>query len=402
MKQKENRKILVMRFSAMGDVAMTVPVIVLLARQFPQLRITVLTRIRFAPLFEWMPANVEVRGINLDNYKGIAGLTSLYTSLQGRGFDAVADLHNVLRTRYLRTLFRLAGKDVAVIDKGRKQKHALIGHGMTTQPLKSMFERYADVFRELGFQEELNRTMYNYEIRNTKSEIRKVNYEIPNCSLFTVHCSLFNLQPEDFTPIHAFAGKKTSSDCWIGIAPFAAHSMKIYPLDQMRLVCDLLLERGYKLFLFGAGKEEGEELKSWECDNMRSVCGQLGGLHDELLLISQLDLMISMDSANMHLAAMLGTPTLSLWGATHPAAGFTAWMQTEQNILQIPDLPCRPCSIYGNKPCRLGDHRCMTQITPEMVVEQTLSVLRTSPPLWGEPSRWPPLPIEGEGLGEGV
>ena len=66
-----NKKLLVMRFSALGDVAMTVPVITQLAQQHPELRITVLTRIRFVPLFEWAPSNVEVKGISLDNYKGI-------------------------------------------------------------------------------------------------------------------------------------------------------------------------------------------------------------------------------------------------------------------------------------------------------------------------------------------
>jgi ADP-heptose:LPS heptosyltransferase len=351
-----NKKILVMRFSAMGDVAMTVPVITQLAQQHPELRITMLTRIRFVPLFEQTPANVEVKGINLDNYKGITGLTRLYNSLQQADYDAVADLHNVLRTKYLRTLFRLAGKQVAVIDKGRKAKHSLIGHGMTTAPLKSMFERYADVFRELGISVNLNQTLSPTLPHNGEG------------------------LPSGWLPPHYGGGARKGGEglkgsILIGIAPFAAHSMKIYPLDQMRKVCDLLLEKGYKLFLFGAGKEESEILSTWECDNMRSVCGWLGGLHDELQLISQLDLMICMDSANMHMAAMLGTPTLSLWGATHPAAGFTAWGQTDQNILQISDLPCRPCSIYGNKPCRLGDHRCMTGITPEMIVGRAEQLL---------------------------
>lgn len=343
-----NKKLLVMRFSALGDVAMTVPVITQLAQQHPELRITVLTRIRFVPLFEWAPSNVEVKGISLDNYKGITGLTRLYTTLQQADYDAVLDLHNVLRTRYLRTLSRLSGKQVAVIDKGRRQKHALIGNGVTTPPLRSMFERYADVFREIGYGVELN----------------------PNQPLFPTLPSYGTDLPFGWLPPHS-----EKRPILIGVAPFAAHDMKIYPLDQMRLACDMLLEKGYQIFLFGAGKEESEELATWECDNMRSVCGQLGGLHDELILISQLDLMISMDSANMHLAAMLGTPTLSLWGATHPAAGFMAWGQTEENVLQILDLPCRPCSIYGNKPCHLGDHRCLTQITPEMIVARTVQLL---------------------------
>lgn len=353
MKHEEIKKILVFRFSAMGDVAMTVPVITLLARQHPELRITLLTRFRFVPLFTWTPANVEVQGINLDNYSGVSGLTRLYRELSQKDFDAVADLHDVLRTKYLRNLFRLQGTKVAVVNKERKQKRALIGHGQTAIPLRPMYERYADVFRQLGFELETQ------EPTNVQTQ------------------KLFNFASDDFIPIHAFAGKKQPGEKWIGVAPFAAHPMKIYPLDSMRLVCDLLLEHGYKIFLFGAGREEAEELDSWQCDNMRSVCGQLGSLQNEMLLISQLDLMISMDSANMHIAALLGTPTLSIWGATHPSAGFMPWSQDSRNILQVPDLPCRPCSIYGNKPCHLGDHRCMTYITPQQIADQAQRLLHT-------------------------
>ncbi len=349
MNEKVIKKILIIRLSAFGDVAMTVPVITLLAQQHPQLRITLLTRSRFVPLFEWVPANVTVWGINLDDYKGLTGLSRLYTLLQKNGFDAVADLHDVLRTKYLRTRFRFSGTKVAIIDKGRKQKHAIIGHAAETGPLKPMFQRYADVFSELGY---------------------PVDLTVPQPD-----GKLFDLSNEDFIPIRAFAGKKQPGEKWIGIAPFAAHESKIYPLEKMRLAADMLLEKGYKIFLFGAGKQECEELDTWQCDDMRSVCNQLGSLHEELLLISQLDLMISMDSANMHFAAMLGTPTLSIWGATHPFAGFQAWQQTTDNILQVADLPCRPCSIYGNKPCHFGDLRCMNRITPEEIVARTVQIL---------------------------
>jgi ADP-heptose:LPS heptosyltransferase len=362
MKTDFTTKLLIIRLSAFGDVAMIVPVITLLARQYPQLRITVLTRSRFTPLFEWVPSNIEVKGIDLGDYQGIGGLTRLYNQIAVHNYDAVADLHNVLRTKYLRTLFHLAGKKVAVIDKQRRERHAIIGHGRTASALKSMFQRYADVFTQLGFDLQLPLTQPETASSHNKGK-------------WPSNRSLFDLSHEDFTPIHAFAGRKEPESRWIGIAPFAAHSMKIYPLDQMHLVADMLLEKGYKVFLFGAGKEETDELATWECDDMRSVCNSLGGLHNELLLISRLDLMICMDSANMHLAAMLGTPTLSIWGATHPCAGFTAWQQTERNILHLPDLPCRPCSIYGSKPCRLGDHRCMTQIRPETIVERAEQLL---------------------------
>lgn len=348
-KESELTRLLVFRFSAMGDVAMTVPVIHSLASQNSNIRITVVTRKRFTPMYEWMPANVNVMGIDLDDYSGITGLTKLYTELKKHNFNAVADLHDVIRTKYLRFCFRLAGVKVGVIDKGRHDKKALIGNSTSAKALPLMTERYADVFRKLlniDFKVDYNgrrAVMERFVLQSSLSEIRK------------------------------FTGTKAEGEKWVGIAPFAAHAQKVYPLNKMRLVANLLLEKGYKVFLFGAGKEESAELKTWECDGIKSTCGKLNGLRDELLLMTQLDLMISMDSANMHMAAMVGTKTLSIWGATHPKAGFTAYGQGTDNIIDI-EMPCRPCSIYGNKPCQFGDLRCMNQIEAKAIVDRVKEI----------------------------
>jgi ADP-heptose:LPS heptosyltransferase len=105
-----------------------------------------------------------------------------------------------------------------------------------------------------------------------------------------------------------------------------------------------------------------------------NVSGALGGLKNEMLLMSQLDVMLSMDSANMHIASILGTPVISIWGATHPKAGFSGYGQDSRNEQQL-SLPCRPCSIYGKKPCQFGDLRCMN-IAPETIVKATLNLLQ--------------------------
>ncbi|MBP5523423.1 MAG: glycosyltransferase family 9 protein [Bacteroidaceae bacterium] len=344
---KEIKRLLVIRFSAMGDVAMTEPVVTLLARQHPDLRITVVTRQTFVPLFEWVPSNVEVRGIDLNSYKGLLGLERLFSLLHRQDFDAVADLHDVLRTKYLHSRFRMTHARVAVIDKQRKQKRAFLGHALDHEPLRPMFERYADVFRSLGLSLTLDSSK-----------------------------PLFDLSKEDYIPIHQFAGRKAKGERWIGIAPFAAHSPKVYPLERMQEIANTCADYGYRVFLFGAGDKETAEMEMWETEGITSVCGRLGGLHNELLLISQLDLMLCMDSANMHLAAMLGIPTLSVWGATHPCAGFMAWGTTRENIVEIADLPCRPCSIYGSRPCKINDFRCMKDIQPEAIMQRIEAVLR--------------------------
>lgn len=337
-------RMLIMRLSAMGDVAMIVPVIHCLAVQYPHLRITVLTRERFIPMFEWMPANVAVKGIDPEKYSGIPGMTRLYNELAKGQFTEIADLHDVLRTKFLRTCFRMSGKKVAVIDKGRKERHNIIGAAEKIGPLKHMTERYADVFHKLGYKINLN-------------EFSK----------------LFNPLDENIHAIRPIVGTKVRNDKWIGIAPFAAHAMKMYPIERMHEVVEKLHEKGYKIFLFGAGDKERDILKSWEHDGVMSVCGKLGGLHNEMLLMSQLDVMVAMDSANMHIAAMIGVKTLSIWGATHPYAGFTGWNQGPENIIQRNDS-CRPCSIYGNKPCKLRGQRCM-DIPTATIVQKITDIL---------------------------
>lgn len=340
--EKEIKRLLVIRFSAMGDVAMTAPVISLLAKQHPHLRITVLTRKRFVPMFEWTPANVEVKGIDLESYSGVGGLTKLFYELQKRDFDAVADLHDVLRTKYLRTCFRMAGKKVAVIDKGRKEKKQLVKNTSDGNTLKRTYERYADTFKELGLALELQPFA-------------------------------FDLSKENLMPLQTKFGRKQEGERWIGIAPFAAHETKVYPLEKMHQVADTLAELGCKVFLFGAGKKECDVLDDWQNEGIVNVCGKLNGLHQEMLLISKLDTMVSMDSANMHIAAMLGTRVVSIWGSTHPSAGFNGWGLDDDSIVQVDSLQCRPCSIYGNKPCKLGDHRCMNMITPEDIVNKVVN-----------------------------
>ena len=164
----------------------------------------------------------------------------------------------------------------------------------------------------------------------------------------------------------------------IGIAPFAAHKGKIYPTEQMQEVISELTKRYPKarIFLFGRGKEEEEVFPKWEKMMPQCTCvsWHLDTMDQELILMSHLDVMVSMDSANMHLASLTGTPVVSIWGATHPMAGFLGWNQHLENAVQL-NLDCRPCSIYGQKPCIHGDFRCMTGIKPEMILEKITKII---------------------------
>lgn len=340
-------KILVIRLSAIGDVAMTIPVIHSLAVQYPQHHITVLSRKGMSAFFGYMPENVSFWGMDeKERHKGFGGLNRLYKELRACYFDYIVDFHDVLRTMYLRTLFRLEGKKVAHINKGRREKKALIRQqGKTLVQLKSSFQRYAHVLEQLGFPIRLEFT------------------------------SIYGNQKGDISSLLPLTGEK-GKDIWIGIAPFATHKGKIYPLEKMKEVLGILSRKSdLKLFLFGGGKKETDILSNWEKQFPSTICiASKLNWDTELALISQLDVMLSMDSSNMHIASMVGIPVVSIWGATHPYAGFMGWKQNESNAIQV-DLPCRPCSIFGNKPCFRNDYACLQSITPKMIVEHIEKVL---------------------------
>ena len=343
--------ILVIRFSAMGDVAMVVPVVYSLAQQYPHVRITVLSRTFARPLFEDLAPNVNFMAADLKKeYHGIKGLNALYRRLAAKQFTAVADLHNVLRSEYLRLRFNIGHYRVEHINKHRKGRRRITAkHAKRLEQQPTSFENYVEVFKKLGYPVEIN-------FRSIFPEGEKGN---------------LNMLPKGINV-------KNSFEQWIGIAPFAAHEGKVYPPRLTHQVIEQLLQKYPKarIFLFGRGQQEDQYFKEW-CQNHPEclyVSHQLESLHQELILMSHLDAMVSMDSSNMHLASLTGTPVVSVWGATHPYAGFLGWGQSTDNIVQI-DLECRPCSIYGQKPCRRGDYACMNGIAPETIVDKIENIL---------------------------
>ncbi len=343
------KRLLLTRFSAMGDVAMCVPVVWSLAEKFPDVEIFFLSRRNFAPMFAHCPKNVRFIGVDLKNdYKGFSGLNRLFAEIKALNIDAYADLHDVMRTKYLRLRSCLSGIKTAKIDKGRGEKKRLVRRGAERcKPLKTTVERYRDVLGGLGFDFEINFT----------SVYGGVSSELPG-------------------EIRTITGEKSQK--WVGVAPFAAHQGKILPLDKTEDVVRKLSERGCKVFLFGAGEKERSVLEGWQSkyNDVVSVAGKLGGLGNELLLIAKLDCMLSMDSANMHLASLVGTRAVSVWGATHPAAGFMGYGQKETDAVQV-ELLCRPCSIYGNKKCCQSDqYKCLTQIQADAIVDRILNPIK--------------------------
>ena len=109
--------------------------------------------------------------------------------------------------------------------------------------------------------------------------------------------------------------------------------------------------------------------------NVTSVVHIKHSLADELALMRHCDVMVTMDSVNMHLASLVALPVVSVWGATHPSCGFMGWHQAMRDTVQL-ELECRPCSVYGNKKCRYGDYHCMRDISPELIINKVKKVLQ--------------------------
>lgn len=320
---------------------MTVPVLRAFVKQHPEVKLTVISRPFFKPFFDGIPNLTFFVFDDKERHKGFLGLVRLYKDLKKLHIDAFADLHNVLRSKVVRTFFALSGKKTAFVDKGREEKKALMrAENKVFKQLPSMFERHKKVFEEIGFSLDLSNPVF--------TEKAILNQEI------------VDLIGKDYQKL-------------IGIAPFAQYDSKVYPLDLMKEVITKLAEnRNYTILLFGGGKKEIEilDLLSKPYENVVNMAGKIK-FQQELQLISNLDIMLSMDSGNAHIAAMLGVKVITLWGATHPFAGFLPFNQSLENALtsdrnQYPKLPT---SVYGNKIVE-GYEDAMRTISPKEVVEK--------------------------------
>lgn len=348
--------VLLFRFSALGDVAMTVPALYDACLANPSTRFVMVTQGAGSRLFAERPANLEVVAVNLRQYPGPAGMLRLWRRLRREWEpDMVLDLHDVLRTKLLRLFARLSGLRVRSIHKGRAGKRALTrAHHKILVPQKSGHERYRDVLRRAGI----------------SAPERFAGFR-------------FAAMPE---ALRLPAGRKR-----LAVAPFAQHAGKIYPPELTeKVVAAISAMPGWEVVLFGGGDKEMAVFERWTAryDGVVTAAELIGRAGDlaplrspmeaEMAIMSGCEAMLSMDSANMHLASLAGTRTVSIWGATHPYTGFMGWRQREEDAVQLP-MACRPCSVFGNRPCRLGAERrgpddcpCLSQIPPAMVIDRIL------------------------------
>ncbi len=346
MDKNKIEQVLVIRLSAMGDVAMTVPVLVALTQEYPNLKITFLTKAFYKPIVSGIPNVNVVIADTKGKHKGILGLWRLFGQLKELEFDAVADLHNVLRSNILKIFFLTEGIPFKQMNKGRSEKKKLTsGKSKEIKPLKPMHERYVEVFKSLGFVFSLNE-----------------KHTLPKLDL-----------SKGIKEKWLIGNHKT-----IGIAPFAAFQGKVYPHHLMEKLLTYLNDLNHtQILLFGGGKKETEILEQWESkfNNCISAAGKLT-FPEELRMISNLHVMVSMDSGNGHLAAMFGIPVITLWGVTHPYAGFTPFGQNYVNqvLSDREKFPLIPTSVYGNK-FPAGYNKVMETISPQKVYDKIKDIL---------------------------
>ena len=341
--------ILVIRLSVIGDVAMTIPVIYSVAKSNPEDTFTVLTQAFLIPMFINRPANVKVMGLNTQaSEKSFGGLLRFATILGKNKYDKIIDLQNDTRSFTLLFCSLLKATRIYRLDReSRKRKLIKDPNRKSFEPLRPAILRYEDVCRRAG-----------------------LNYE-------ESFASVYESKQPDLSKIHEIAGTKSGK--WIGIAPFARYTEKVYPTDRMEEIVEQLAEHeDFRIFLFGARGYEGEVLDSWAYQYPRviNIVGKLN-LEEELALISQLDVLVCMDSSNVHFASLVGTQVITIWGATHPDAGFTGYRQSPDNNIQL-EMACRPCSVVGNKPCWKKERYCL-QIPKETILGKILEVVSVKP-----------------------
>ena len=335
------KHILIIRFSSLGDAAMIVPVVAAFTEAYPKHKVSILTKKQFAPLFNHLNS-VEVIPVDFNNdYKGIFGLIRLSNKIKSLKIDAIADLHNVLRTKVLR--FLLPINKWSVLDKGRLEKQQLIS-GTIFRPLRPMAERYADVIHSLGF---------DFSLENPR---------FPETNPFSKNIETV---------------LKNSAQPYVGMAPFAAYASKTYPFKKTKNLVKILSEKSGTVILFGGGQDEIKKLNvlAETYDNVISVAGQLS-IDEELQLMSHLKVMLAMDSGNAHMAAMMGIKVLTLWGVTHPYSGFKPFNQPLENCLLADrkQFPKIPTSVYGNHYPN-GYEKAIASISEDAIIEAVQKAL---------------------------
>ena len=329
---------LVLRFSSLGNVAMLVPVLYVAAQSNPEARFVVVARKRLGDMFYGIK-NVTFLSVENSDSGKTESVWKVFRRLENE-FDisGVLDLQRNVKSRLLSVLFGSLGVKVWTIGRNRSAEHRLLRKGYSEcAPLRSEFDRYAEVFSSAGLR--LNGDFYSLPVNAEAAQNMRLRY-----------------------------GAKLGS--WIGVAPFAKSKTNMLPYRiSKEVIAHFAAKSDARIFLFGAGRVECDMLRQWAelYDNVESVAGVLE-LSEELELMRSLDFMLCMDSANRHLASLVGLKCVTVWCGTHPYAGFGGWNKENERVMQQP-LSCRPCTIHGRNKCKYRNFLCRQFTSAEIINE---------------------------------
>lgn len=266
--------ILVTRFSGLGDVAISLPVLRQVAAQYP-VNITLLTHDIFSPIFEGIP-KLQVMSIN--SYRDMSSLKMLAREVENE-IDLVADLHNVLRSRFLSALLSKAGKPVKQLNSFSDNR---------------MIDKYADVFASLGFPIDVEKCTYSEKVLMQDNPL--------------------------------FHHDKKA----IGFSPISSQEHKNISAARIKEILSQLHREDTHVYLFGNEKEVLLETLERDFENVTNVAGKTD-FKSELALISNMNAFLSLDSGNGHIAANYNVPVITMWEGTTPKNGYIPFKQSKDN-----------------------------------------------------------------------
>ncbi len=313
-------KILIIRFSSIGDIVLTTPVIRCLKQQVEGVEVHYLTKKAFNSL---LANNPYIDKIHLLNDK----ISETVSELEEEKFDYIIDLHNNLRTRLIKLRLNVKAKS---FDKLNLKKFLLVNFKINTLPTKHIVDRYLETVSFLG----------------VKNDGQGLDY-------------FFN-QEHDLTSLLPVSYRQ-----YIGLVIGAQHATKRLPVSKLIEICRKLNQ---PVVLLGGkdDSERGEEICLKSGNLVFNGCGKFS-LDESAFLVKNAQQIISHDTGLMHIAAAFDKKIISVWGNTVPEFGMYPYMVTEQKIMEVKGLKCRPCSKIGYEKCPLGHFKCMNDQDVEIL-----------------------------------
>lgn len=324
-------KFLIIRFSSIGDIVLTTPVVRCLRKKFPDAQIHYLTKQAFASIVLTNPYLNKVHILKDD-------LDSIIEELRNENFDYIIDLHHNFRTLKIKT----ALKDVRSFsfDKLNIRKWIFVNFKMNVMPDKHIVDRYMETVKSLG----------------VVNDGKGLDYFIHDKDV---------VRQQDI-PISHLHG-------YIGIVIGAAHNTKKLPVHKLKELCSKI---DHPIILLGGKEDYSNAVQICSIDPVKiyNACGKYN-LNESADLVRRAKLIISHDTGLMHIAAAFKKDIISVWGNTVPSFGMYPY-QTTYEIFDVKKLWCRPCSKIGYAKCPLGHFKCMEKISIDGIVNRVNILLK--------------------------